>query len=571
MKKLSLLLTLLPLVTQAQNIYLKDAEAYADSLVKKEILKEKGKSKLLKEIGGKSTEIENRFAIDGTIYTNSKPSKEAILKFCSRAFYEAMVYRVVHQTDVERKIVAQDSLKLSAQWVSLPPGTMAEEDLIHPNRSTIGFTRNQTLQVFKEIGLISDMVYQDCKKALEKGTVTNEVNLVTMMLDRSVYYTYYDFNLNKQHEYINRLAAAGILSPEAKVRVLNSYQPYELKSIPQILAYSHRSLVIDTDTLSADPKVAYPVIFRAIGELVPDFKYGELRVTMQEEKEDNMVRQDVTLRFKADSNEYVHTFFHDYRKEIPDPRDTVRRTVKVDPDFQKGVNKWFADRESKYRLHVVSMPDVGSTSGSVIRTSLVILREEEVDVVSKEPEVLSRESFDSRLNRKNMENLLQALGEQGLLGDMEQPQIDTLKQKLYADNIGSIMDLFDSIPHIIVPVYWETANLEDPYKELTIKLAAASRGVFTLSNITDDFAKGFKGAKKVKYGFTMNKKRYETMLNFKDDWLDDSFIELIRKAVKENKVNGDLYYCQNGTSVIFLSPEQLAFIQSNYNELFTEE
>jgi hypothetical protein len=571
--KYLLLLALWPLYTHAQNISPQEAGEYADSLVKKEILKEKGKARLLREIGSKSLEVENRFAYDvtGTVFTNNKPSKAAILTFCAQVFYEAMLHRMTHKTDVEQKIVAKDSLIISKVSMNLSGNLKDGDDLVHPNRSTIGFTRTQTLQDFKETGLIDSMVYEDCKKALRDRTVKNEVELVSMMAERSIYYSYYEFNLAKQQEYINKLAAAGVLPQEGKVSLLRSYQPYELKTVPQILAFSHRFLPVDLDSLEAEPKVIYPVVFRAIHELVPEFKYGDLQVSMSEAKENDLVRQDVTIRFKADSNTYTHTFFHDFRKEATDAADTAALPTKIDLDFHKGVNKWLADRESNYRLHVMNIPGNGRTLLNASRVGLVMLREDEAGLVSKDPYLISHETFDPRLNRENIGRLLQELCEQGLLGDMEQAQLDSVKERLYAGDIRSVTDVFDSIHNVIVPVSWEAGELKAPYKELTLQLVRASGGVFTISNITDGFEIGRNGAKKIKYGFTMNKKRYETMLEFKDDWLDPAFVNLIKKALKENKVNGDIYECKIGEGLIFLSPAQYVFMKENYNEVFDGE
>jgi hypothetical protein len=573
MKHLFLLLALSPLVVHAQNISLQEAGEYADSLIKKEILKEKGRARLLKEIGGKSLEVENRFAYDvtGTVFTNNKPSKSAILTFCARIFYEAMLHRMTHKTDVEQKIVAKDSLIISKVSLNLSGNLKDGEDLVHPNRSTIGFTRTQTLQDFKETGLIDSMVYEDCKKALRDQTVKNEAELVAMMAERSVYYSYYEFNLAKQQEYINQLAAAGILPQEGKISLLRSYQPYELKTVPQILAFSHRFLPVDLDSMPADPHVIYPVVFRAIQELVPEFKYDALQVSMREEKESDLVRQDVTLSFKADSNTYTHTFFHDFLKEAPGGADTAELPTKIDLDFHKGVNKWLTDRESNYRLHIIIIPGNGRTFLNAARVGLVMLREEEADLVSKDPYVISRESFDPRLSRKHISMLLQDLCAQGLLGDMEQAQVDSVKNRIYASDIRSVTDVFDSIHHVIVPVTWEAGDLKAPYKELTLQLVRASGGAFTVGNITDEFGKGSKDIKKIKYGFTLHKKRYDTMLEFKDDWLDPHFLDLVKKALKENKVNGDIYYCRSGEGLIFLSPAQHAFISENYPEVFGEE
>lgn len=60
------------------------------------------------------------------------------------------------------------------------------------------------------------------------------------------------------------------------------------------------------------------------------------------------------------------------------------------------------------------------------------------------------------------------------------------------------------------------------------------------------------------------------MLDFNSDWLAPEFLELLKKALKENNVDGDFYYCvDNGqeSGYIFLSSKQHEFIQRNYPAL----
>lgn len=57
------------------------------------------------------------------------------------------------------------------------------------------------------------------------------------------------------------------------------------------------------------------------------------------------------------------------------------------------------------------------------------------------------------------------------------------------------------------------------------------------------------------------------MIPFNGDWLDPEFLELFKKALRENNVDGNIYYCvDNGqkSGYIFLSSTQHEFIQKHY-------
>ena len=64
------------------------------------------------------------------------------------------------------------------------------------------------------------------------------------------------------------------------------------------------------------------------------------------------------------------------------------------------------------------------------------------------------------------------------------------------------------------------------------------------------------------------------MLPFSGDWLEPAFLDMIRRALKENNVDGDIYYCiDNGqeSGYIFLTHDQRKFIKDNYPDLLKEE
>jgi hypothetical protein len=183
---------------------------------------------------------------------------------------------------------------------------------------------------------------------------------------------------------------------------------------------------------------------------------------------------------------------------------------------------------------------------------------------------LSRESFDNRLSRRNIDLFIKDCIEQGILAHVTPSEIDSVKQSIYSADISSLEDLLLRFPRTVVYFDWETGNLDNPYQELTEKLVQSARGQFTVSQIVDEFKLGWDKAKTTRYGFTMSGTTYSIQLPFNGDWLAPEFLDLLRKAIHEHSIDGDYYYCvDNGqeSGYIFLNTVQLAFIRQHYPDL----
>lgn len=188
---------LLSYSTYAQELTVQQVEVYANQLVKKEILNEKGKAALIKAARAKKPAEEEDELMRSTMpYDSSGFSKEWVLAFCYKAFSNSYMHRIL-TPGIEKKIIREDSM-INAGWVAYPPIKARDfKDYVHPKRSTIGYTRTRTLEDFKALGLINELVYQDCKKALQDSSVSDEVSLIELMTQRSVFYRCYDESTSK--------------------------------------------------------------------------------------------------------------------------------------------------------------------------------------------------------------------------------------------------------------------------------------------------------------------------------------------------------------------------------------
>ena len=230
--------------------------------------------------------------------------------------------------------------------------------------------------------------------------------------------------------------------------------------------------------------------------------------------------------------------FHDYRREIPDPARSSRPS-KLDHGFNKAVNKWLTDIGSPDRLFTVNLPIAGEGPYGGTRVGLLLLKKGQAESITTEPYLLSRESFDSQLSRKNLQRMITNLSGKGFFSHLSKPEMDSALDLLGTADIGSVADVLAQFPKTFVVFDWESGNLENPYQELTVEFGQISRGKFNPTRIVDEFEKGFKGQKSVKFFFVFDGKKYESALPFNGDWLDPHFMEMIRQALRDKDVDGD--------------------------------
>jgi hypothetical protein len=128
----------------------------------------------------------------------------------------------------------------------------------------------------------------------------------------------------------------------------------------------------------------------------------------------------------------------------------------------------------------------------------------------------------------------------------------------------ALMDCFPNLSVIIDD--WETGNLDNPYEELTLQFAAASRGAFQPTDIVDNFNQNWQ-KEKTEYGFTLNGTKYRTELTMMRDWLDPKFIDLIAEALEDQQINGQ-FFSYRGVGNIFLTEEQYSFLLERMPDFF---
>lgn len=553
-----------------QHISLNDAERIANVLVEKSFLTQKGKTILLRDLTAEKIEVDIRSTVYPVSHTSTAITKESILEFCLSALITEAGSRVGYKNNIEEEIKDPEPLIDSVivfHSFDFMGGNKDYRDVISKQTSTMGLTRNKTFQTFKESGLLCILVESEVRKALEHNIIKTERDLARYCLERSVYYSWYAFNKEEQHKFMGELQAAGIISQRGKDSLVASYRTYELKTITDILSANSHFRLVSFDDSVVLPSQTYPVIFDRIQQLVPEFKYENLRTEIVEYKDFSLIRQDVRIHFTVDEIPYMYDVFYDYKN----PDSTLDKKIEPDPfqeNFQKPVNKWLTDIGSPYRLYVVM--DGQNRKSERPYIGLILLKEGQAGLISEDPNILSSESFDTKLSRKNVIHLQQQLEEHGFFTHMSNGVKDSVKKRMLVATPSSFIELLSLIPSTVVAFDGEMVNLDNPYEELTLLFSAATRGACTVTRIIDGYSKAKMNSKTIPYGFNMNGKNYQTKLVYDRDWIDLQFVDLFQKALIENNVDGKFYECVSGEDFggyIFFTRAQYQFIRSNYPTL----
>lgn len=551
---------------------------YAHQLVVKKILTSEGAEMLVKKINAKEVKVGYSSTVREYFYTSTDPAKESILQFCSEAFTTALLMRVKDLGKAEGHIKPEPTSRtaITVSLTNFIGYRKLDKDYIDKDRSASGMTLRLTLKDIRDIGLIDDKIHESCLKLIDGMSIDFEKDLLRAMSAESNFHRLYAFHKQEQIEYIDKLASIGLLDQTARKQLVDSYADSSLKTIPEILEYSKRYAFVDLSKEDSLPATTYRIIFDSVRRLVPSFDYSNLQTNIAEKKTPTFTELEVQLSFLASGVQYEHKCFYGLGKPAKGEDLHEVPPVRIGEDFQKIINQWLRDQSSPYRLYTI-MPVVYSPTREFLpegQVGLLLLKEGEAELVSKNSRIISRESYSTILSRSNIDLLIDSFSTNDFFKGLSINEINQARKDALNSSANTLSDFLSLFPRTIVQFDWETGNLEDPYMELTKKLADATKGRVIVTGITDEFKKGWKKAEKVKYGFVMNGKQYETELAFEGDWLQPEFFELFQRALSESKAGGKFYQCiYNGQEAgyIFLTDKQLEFINRSYPELLLEE
>jgi len=613
----------------AQQLTQEQAISYANKLYEKEILSKKGKEALIKAIQNQSLEREaTPNWKDGSFSIYKENSMITLLAFCARAFWNDRDYRMAFEKRVEvtdrlmknidyEKLSEADKIKLQkkyqrlceqiapqmqiesripdedsvihSEWISFPHLQKRKNEEFgwtHPKRSVLGKTRTRTARELFEIGIIDSRVYTEVRQALSDSSIADESGLFAYATERTNYYATYQSQKTAQVELMDSLKAKGVLSPEGYQKLLASYQEYESKSKFDMLSFCEKALVFDLKKYQKGfPEEYYSLIFEEIKKILPEFDYKNLtlKTTIRDEdsEQDSLTPDlasywtDITVSFQIKDKFYQKTFSNGFTRKDPKVEAAENRWADIASEFVAPINRFLTDQNRAYRLyycHKKGKYAIYERDEEFF--GLIVLTKEQAQAWGHnfDDYFLSDESHDNRFNSENIQKLIAEYEQIGLFSHLTPKEITEGKNCVREKDIRTFSHILLCFPKTLNFFDWETGNLTNPYEELTRTFAVISRGAFTPTEITDQFEKD-RESKTTPYGFRFKGKWYGEQLAMNSDWLDPAFFDLIKKALQENGVDGEYYYCIDdgqASGYIFLTRKQYDYLKARQPELFPE-
>jgi hypothetical protein len=590
----------------AQQITKAEAIAFAEKLHQKKILNEAGKHRMIQAIDGSNIHLSIEEYGKGI-------TKQSILGFCASAFQIEMLYRIGYREQSEKKIqqqrkkkyekaaqefknnpqayekwiveqsdqqakhfkasriekkIPEEDRQLNYSWVSPLFGVQTGiKPVIDKTRSVFGKTRSRTAKDLYEIGLIDDRVYNDIKLQLADSTIADESQVCMVASEKTHYYEEYPSQRKQLLQLIDSLSISDVMSPEKAASLKSRLKEYELYDFDELAANCKRTLIIrkhPDQTLTGH----YRRVFDTLQTILPDFRFTDLKISLDSTQGLFGPAVDFELMFNASARTYGSSLEINY---LPDSLSSDFSELMSDAEFQfhSGINKWLCDQNSPYRLYLVY------SSGRDIVLMLLTKQQALLWQRQEHMSYITLEDHTTVFNSAAIEKAIADFERIGLFRHLPQSQIDSGISKVQRRTIRSHTDILTSFRNVTLSFDWEASNLENPYEELTLKMATISWGEFTPTNVTDDFDENsFKPNAVIHYSFDFRGKHYSADLSGNDDWLAPQFFELIQTALKENHLNGHYYQCiDNGQEAgyIYLTQKQHDYLIKNYKELIVEE
>jgi hypothetical protein len=604
--------------------------AFAERLYQHHLLTAAGRDELLRRMRQNELKFEQKDPLTHTVQKHFGTNRASILNFCAEAFQTEFNYREFGMADdlllaasdddqliagsagpptpesqarrkryqdelkrlggdtaallrwyydqqparlkIEQAIPAEDPMPQG--WTIYPPmggpyGTKALHHWIDERRSIWGKTRTRTAHDLLAVGLLDQAAYQELQKAMALGGFMSEMQVCQAAAGIMQRRETHAQEMAQQQQWLKQLEQAGQLSAAQRQRLTRESRPYEVRRLFEVVGYCERASIVDLRRLPQAPQQLYPLLFKQVQAVLPDFHYTDLTLTLSiKDNGYDLLDQNITLRFRADGRRYESTFLHDYlRRDGTDPNPDAKPGVSE--EFHRSINQWLTDRQSPLRLYQAWTPDANSPHGNE-QLGLLAMTQAQRKLWGNEYSfsIFSTESYDTRFSSANIERLVTYYQKLGLFSHLSEADITRGQVSALSGAKTRYADVLMSFPNVIHAFDWESANPPYPYAALTRKLAAISRGGFAPTQVQDGFGTAYPQTPTVPFSFQLNQQRYYTQLPVKSDWLAAESVELMQQALREQHAPGQLYSCLDGEGYIYLTAPQYQELNKTQPELF---
>jgi hypothetical protein len=503
-------------------------------------------------------------------------------KLSSRSELLEQVYSDAYGKEIGLDSNGDDTITVSGQKVRLSDVSVqikfeigGDENDQKKARKIIMEEQKKLLDKLQTTDILSDRAYNTLKQEI----VTEQIQWDLQLFNRATVEMATDELLQpaKLDPLLKDLLAISILSVPEDQKISQAVARGEINNPIEIFNYVNRAAMIDLKKLSPEVNQYFPEAYQVISLLLnrngvanielKDFKVDIVEDIKESSNQKKFYKSVVTA---IDQNRtYQQSGFYD-KPKTPD-NFFGRLDEEQAVDF---FNKILRDRQSAYRLYLIEVKgyDPGLVVSDASQFAVIFLTELQAKEIDSDPNLvlietevkknrspilkLSGQSHDNSLTSERIDQWLELFQRIDLLSHLTRSQVAVSQQAIKQSYITSPDELLMAFDDLVVIVYYESGNPDNPYQELTRSFAAASRGAFTPTQITNEFDADKQAAGQ---SFMWRGKQYKIKLEYAGNWLDSKFFDFLETVVAQTVPDGKFYDIFNNGEVgayIFLTDAQ---------------
>ncbi|UBF26469.1 hypothetical protein K9N68_00155 [Kovacikia minuta CCNUW1] len=422
----------------------------------------------------------------------------------------------------------------------------------------------------REAGAISDSVFNH----LQRQIFNKEIHVEWELLRSAVTLMEVSDSLQPAQikPQLDELKTAGVLSEENYHHLLQDLTNESVENSFDLLRYMDHALIFNLRNYSTDPHDYFPKIHRAIAQKlaadgIANIQLENLTVKLVPDKEqysDQVTFYKALVSANVNDRQYQQaSFYAPIDKNVGDNNVFIGR---IEPEkFIDLFNKILRDQKSSYRLYPIEATTYvdGTPGKDYSRFAVIALTEQQANyLMPKQLLDIGWQKHDTALTSDRTEQIITLMQKIGLLSHLTNKQIAAGHQQVIQNYMTRPYEILEAFDGVLLKFDFDSKDVENPYRELTEKFAAASHGAFKPTQISNQFD----SAKKVvEHFFVIKGKHYSKKLRLDDGELDPEFFTFIDEVVRETVLDGRFYSLYDGSEFvgyIFLTNAQKQALES---------
>lgn len=433
---------------------------------------------------------------------------------------------------------------------------------------------NFFLTTLNKDGVVSPQTYKEAGNRINKNKYRSPLEMLDDLICIETNIEW--LNLTDVLSYFDGLKNNGIVSDASCKRLAADIKKNLIFSSIQLVDYYEKAVSIDLEGYIPNPNIYLETIHRDVAALLPELAFTDFSFTEEldaKNSSDYMTFYNYIVTLKCNGKLYKQkstSRIVNNEERLPvAPKCSIEIQV-----FYQLFNKILAENQSPYRLHTVFSNDQIRTR--VNPFGIIALTQAQAEFIRPKYNAgtintkraylsITEENYKANITDNSIEKAISEWEKLGLFKHLPAEEIAQAKAVAYATAADDFNTLLMQFPNVIYSYDAEFGNLDNPYEEILLNLAAISHNQFNPTDIVDGFANPDEDDMFTLL-FNWNGKPYTIEMLIEGDWLDEEFFININKILKENNSSGLFYDLKNNGqigSVIYLTPETQHYLKSN--------